>query len=244
MIEHQNKRGISIELRDLKKMDKIAKLIEKKQYENLSLIMFENVAFWEGKDIIWDLAFVKKINPTHIKKIDFTGNCSGYENLYHFKNLEKIIGSPRNNEILDLSQFPKLKELSVDNLKGFTNFSDTNITNLILFDKKVDFKKVCEFIDLESLNCDVDKDFSFEKIASLKKLRELCLSYGKFETLDGIEELENLEHISIFVARNLKNVDALSKLPKLKKVIFTACVNLDKEKVKLNCEVKFLKHAN
>lgn len=140
-------------------------------------MLFENIPFWKDRDKVWDLSFLKHSEPEPIKILSLTGNCSGYDNLYHFINLEELVCSPKNDEIIDLSKFPKLQELACDTLRCFVNLSQSQIKNLTVFEPKIDYKKLADSENLETLNIECDTKFSFDKLASLKNLKALCLSF-------------------------------------------------------------------
>jgi hypothetical protein len=57
-------------------------------------------------------------------------------------------------------------------------------------------------------------------LAKMKSLRRLCLVQSSLKTLDGIEDIPNLETVYVVQAKNLTDLSALLKAKKVRNVLF------------------------
>jgi hypothetical protein len=62
------------------------------------------------------------------------------------------------------------------------------------------------------------------ELAGFGNVRVASFSHCSFQNLQGVEEISALEEILITNCRYLRNVDALAKLPRLKKLEITDCL--------------------
>lgn len=178
---------------------------------------------------LFDISFLKKINPNKIKSISKSCNCLDYEILYHFIELEEVLLTPINylydnittNQTLDLLKFPKLKGLSTSDISLYENIDKVKLTHLDPSGSKIDWDIINKITSLQHLYLYEAKGFCLDKIPNLTNLKEINVRLTDIHNFDGIERYQDLESIVLFYAKKFDSIKGVSKLPKLKQVFMS-----------------------
>ena len=152
----------------------------------------------------------------NLKNLDvgvFTDETISLDFVYNFNKLEGlVIPLFRNSDfILDCSKLPKSMyslNLSVWSKKHIINIEALNNTNL-------------QHLDLSDFD---EKDLT--KISSLTNLKSLNITRSKIKSLKGIENLINLEYLSLGAVRSLEDISVIVACKKLKRIDFDICWKL------------------
>ncbi len=121
--------------------------------------------------------------------------------LYQLKKLEtlSISSESMNKFCIDISKISVLKELVIDSYNpSLSNIGEARqLKTIVLYNYKSSNLR------------------EFEKLTELHDLR---LYYSHIKSLDGIENLTNLEYLDIAWAKNLQDISALDRLEQTHKV--------------------------
>jgi Leucine-rich repeat (LRR) protein len=170
--------------------------------ENEKIINFENL-----KDIK-NLTSLDLNYSSQIKNFDF---------LKELTNLSVLSLDGAN--IISLGALEGLKNLTFLNL-----FNCSNITSL----KPLEGLKNLKMLDLTNCN----KIQNFDSLQYFTKLETLYLSFcNQIENLNFLKDLKSLTHVHLWSV-NIKSLDPLQNLPKLKHVYINGCENLSNEEIK------------
>ena len=121
-------------------------------------------------------------------------------------NLKKISINVEGNNDIDLSNLKKLESLSVKwrkTIKGFENC--TRLSSLCL----IEFKEP-----------------DLTKLTNLKSLIDIRIKTASIESLNGLQELDNLQSLSIGNCRKLTSIKVINQLSKLQHLDFDTCPNV------------------
>lgn len=128
----------------------------------------------------------------HITAMCLSGSLRNVDSLYNLPLKDLYIDNTNNNQTIDLSMFKVLENLSITK----------NGTNIIGLSKCVSLR--CLWLYKFS-----PKKRNLEELSTLCNLKKLILTYAKIDTLDGIEEMGQLEELEINYSRTLNSVQAL-----------------------------------
>jgi len=135
---------------------------------------------------LYGLSITTNFNLIQVRDLDV---------LYQLKNLETLsISTEKIHKFeIDVSKITALKELVLDGYKpGVYNIGKAKqLEVLVLYGYK---------------NSDLNE------FADLLNLRDLRLFHSEIKSLDGIENMTNLEHLEIAWAKNLQDISALDRL--------------------------------
>ena len=203
--------------RDLSNIDKCIKFINENGITRIWLLAdFTYDSF--------DIGFLEGIRKSsQVKGLFVAENSTGAEVLYKFSELEDLFFTPRIDEIIDLSRFPKLKKLSTGNFNSFMNADKVSLKELYIGVKTANFDAVSEISSLKELKMEGIKDFSFNKIRALENLNRVDVDQMNLKNLTGIEKLKNLKKLHIQYARSLERLDGILQLKKLSFVRLISC---------------------
>lgn len=158
--------------------------------------------------------FVEKFN--NVKNLDIGNKFGGERNnsfIYDLPNLEGLVISLYRDSdfILDCSKLPKsLYSLNIStwSKKKIINIEALNNTNL-------------EHLYISDFD---EKDLSV--ISTLTNLKSLSITRSKIKLLKGIENLINLEYLSLGAVRSLEDISDIVACKKLKRIDFDICWKL------------------
>jgi Leucine-rich repeat (LRR) protein len=158
--------------------------------------------------------FVEKFN--NVKNLDIGNKFGGERNnsfIYDLPNLEGLVISLYRDSdfILDCSKLPKsLYSLNIStwSKKKIINIEALNNTNL-------------EHLYISDFD---EKDLT--KISALANLKSLSITRSKIKSLKGIENLINLEYLSLGAVRSLEDISDIVACKKLKRIDFDICWKL------------------
>jgi hypothetical protein len=142
-----------------------------------------------------------------------------FEYLYNFKNIYNL--SVGNNPFLinpplDLSQFPNLKQILTDSLKQFDNIDKAPLI----------------FLEVRPFANDIYTD-DFGKFRLPSSLKGLVVEAQKIKSLNGFENLINLEHLELSHMLSLKDISAISQMKNLKILTIISCPKVDYDSLPL-----------
>ncbi|WP_306353284.1 hypothetical protein [Flavobacterium sp. '19STA2R22 D10 B1'] len=128
------------------------------------------------------------------------------------------------SHIEELNSMSGLKHLSLNQSIAIDLSGLIHLESLYLrHDKEV--KNLDKLVDLQDLLVTTTKEVDCQFLSKLEKIKNLRICDG-VHTLDGLEQLVNLESLRITHNPKLINIDAISQLPRLKQVYFECCKGL------------------
>lgn len=205
---------------DFPNIDKCIKYINKNHITDISL-------YCEYNSDTFEIDFLQEIkNFASIKKLGISCNPTDLDVIYNFSEIETLALSPPKGTLIDLSRFPKLKELITGNASSFKNLESAKLEYLNVYQGILDFEIVCQILSLKELDLEGIKNFSFNKIKTLLNLKRITIDQMNVKNLDGIEHLKNLNDLYIQYARSLEKLDGISELNKLSSVSLINCPKL------------------
>jgi internalin A len=156
-----------------------------------------------------DFKEIVKLSP-YLKTISFGDHVDNkimnFESIYTLTNIENILINCKQNFIIDISQYKKLKHFGFEYWKGIKNIDKLeNLESMVI--TKYPKENVNEFI-------------------GLKNLKILHIYSSKIETLDGIEKLNNLEELVLAYNRKLENIKNVKDVKSLKILRIEKCNNI------------------
>jgi hypothetical protein len=176
-----------------------------------------------GKDDnVVDFNEIERISP-YLKIISFCNldaiKIMNFERIYSLKKLEKIYINPKQNFIIDVSQFTNLKHLGIEYWKGIKNIGKLkNLESIVII--KYPYENLSEFLELEKLNIlhiYSSKVKTLEGIEKLKNLKKISLARNNgLENINGIQYLKILEELEIEKCKNIKNYEIIQEIKTLK----------------------------
>ena len=171
---------------------------------------------------------------SEIVEVNLGGKLCDLDNLYIFNNLEKLFCFVKNNEIVDLSRFAKLKKLSTSRLESFINLNVSPIQALNIhggFEPcprlKLNPELLSQLKQLRLLNLSNHIiDFSFEKVNGLDSLEIVVITQCNIRNLNGIEKFPQVKDITLWYCSSLSDISAINKLPNLLNLDLGPCPRL------------------
>ncbi len=163
---------------------------------------------------LYSLKFAEQIPWIEEIAILRFGGVEG-EDLKKFRALRKFINN-YTGEPVDFLSFPKLEEADILWSKGREN--------------------ILECSSLRSLTIHKLKSTDFRTFKKLTHLKRLTLLNPSLVTLDGIENLPNLEYLEIYGNRNFVSLTPLKSLSNLRKLYLEKCSKLEDVHVLKDCK--------
>lgn len=137
-----------------------------------------------------------------IKELQFLGGVKSLDGMEQFSGLERLfILSSELTEVDALRNVPNLKSLELSH-----------------FDSLSDFSVFSTLDKLEELSLDAENLRALNFLGGMKSLKRLEIKSGMMISLDGVEDRPELEVLSVLSCEELKNMDAVLKLPNLKEL--------------------------
>jgi hypothetical protein len=199
----------------------IIKEFEAKAFSNdlpLALII-SDIVYFKSKTLI-EYFSTKEI--WHLSVDVFESATISSELFYDFKNINSLrvgfssLKHPAVVPPIDLSQFPKLKELITVSINNFTNIHKTNL----------------ESIELQPPFDSFGSDFTKNTLPN--SLTNLLLNRQRISSLKGIENLKNLKSLVLYNMKKLTDVSAIGGLKKLETLRIEECPNISFTNLPIN----------
>ncbi|WP_144551293.1 leucine-rich repeat domain-containing protein [Peribacillus simplex] len=159
-----------------------------------------------------------------LNEINFLSECPGieqitinhfylkdYSGIYNLKNLKTLdIGETEKNNILMLNELPFLESLYCYWTPKITGLNfQVNLQELLIWKY-------------------APKERDLSVLFDLTKLKFLNLTQPKIDSLNGIQKLNNLEHVEVNNSRTLYNIETIKELKNsLKKLEINQCKNIN-----------------
>lgn len=168
----------------------------------------------------------------NIEKLSVSSRGSDLKSIKHLKNLTSLSIYTDKNDVLDLSNFPKLvflrahfpESMTVKNIEALEQLKTLELTNYTKDDLS-DFSKLSKLKKLELSNPSCK---TLNGISNLKKLTSL-----KIESADGLESISGIEALSEKLTTleissfSITDLSALGKLKKLKTLKLQRLTSID-----------------
>jgi hypothetical protein len=174
----------------------VSKIIEEKKLNGLRVFSVLKNDRLESISFLKDYTFLEQLDITGVTDFEFSF-------LQELTNLKRLSISIEGKNEIDLSELRNLEYLSIQwrsKIKGLENC--VNLNHLCL----IDFK---------------ENDLT--KIASLSKLKELRIKTSSIQTLNGLNNLKELELVSIGNCKKLASISSIDSLLHLKYLEFNIC---------------------
>lgn len=150
-----------------------------------------------------DLMCLEKFD--FVKRINIVNSIKDISPIYHLKNLETLILQTEDNNPVDFSRFPNIKEIAFDwRQKSDSLYNCTNLEELRIWSYK------------SSTN-------DLTKFSNLKNLKKLKMVTSSIQSLQGIEKLQNLESLELSYFSKLTDIEPVKYLKNLTNLTFTSC---------------------
>lgn len=191
----------------------------------------------EDEDFIYDL-----VNKIGIKSIElnitllkhFGSKLDMFENLNFLEkipNIESLVVVELGNNKIDLSPIQNLrflKNLSIS--KGTNSALDLgNLSNLqnisITWTKRIINVNLCSELKFAKIRGLKSKNLNM--LSNLHKLNHLIICDSSLHSLEGIQDLMNLQKMELIRNRSLVDINHLSSLKKLKSLSIESCNKLE-----------------
>lgn len=158
-----------------------------------------------------------------IVEVLLAGRLCDLDNLYLFNNLEDFFWLAKNDEIVDLSRFTKLKILTTSRMESFVNLDVSPLQALHFCGgyephprPKLNPDMLSQLKYLRMLNLsDHVTDFSFEEVNGLDNLERFVITQCNIKNLNGIEKFPSIRSIDACYCYSLNDISAIKKLPNL-----------------------------
>lgn len=177
-----------------------------------------------NKDMNVDFKLLEQLSKSLItlSVSDELENIINVESIYALENLQTIFFNNKQKVKIDISKFPKIRYLGTEYWKGLTNIGRA--------------------YSLQSLLLTKYPNTDLEEISRLKALQVLHLYRSKIENLEGIENLPLIE-LALVRNNNLKDIKAVLKLNRLKKINIEKCKKIEGYELinKENIDIKIIK---
>ena len=233
MIKHSSGKGVTIELpKDIWKMAIVIGYINTHKLTNISIVDRDSETSPEHSDTnVYNIGFLNKIKyPEKIVELDLYCNCEDYSPINRFVNLEQFYVYVKDDKVIDLAKFGKLKKLGARRLAPFYNLDKSPLVwlNYGHGDKKIncEIQLVQQLKNLEDLRFFTVKKFDLQQLAGLKKLKSLTFMQCDVDTVCNIEQIPSLEVVSISYCYKFAQVDGVEQLPKLRVLELDTCARL------------------
>jgi hypothetical protein len=196
----------------------------------------ESVAFMKsekivGMDLISCHGFLSK-DLSCLSKFDFVKhinillrNIEDISPIYTLSNLETLTLQTDDNSAIDFKQFPNLKTVAfVWRPKSDSLFACTKLEMLRIRNYKAKTNDLLHFsnmIGLKSLTLVTSPIQSLAGIENLQNLEELSLNYlSKLNNIEHIKHLKNLVDLEFESCKAISSYEPISKLNQLKRLVF------------------------
>jgi internalin A len=158
------------------------------------------------EDRLEEIDFLK--DYTFLENLDVTSSSSYFN--FNIKkkltNLRKLSINVEGNNEIDFSGQVKLEYLSIN------------------WRKKIKGLENCK--KLLSLCLNEFKEHDLSKINSLRNLTDIQIKTSSIQSLNGLQELVDLQNLDIGNCRKLQTIRAINHLSKLKELCFSICPNI------------------
>ncbi len=168
-----------------------------------------------------------------IVEVNLGGKLCDLDNLYIFNNLENLFCFVKNNEIVDLSRFAKLKRLSTTRLESYINLGIPPIQTLHIHGfepcprPKLNPELLSQLKHLRSINLSNHvTDFSFEDVNGWDNLERVVITQCNIRNLNGIEKFTQVKDLTLWHCSSLNDIIAINKLPNLLSLDIGPCPRL------------------
>ncbi|MET0637388.1 MAG: hypothetical protein ABWZ25_15260 [Chitinophagaceae bacterium] len=153
----------------------------------------------ESLDFLRDYTFLERLDVTSVADYDFSF-------LRELTELKKLSINTQGENVINLINQRSLEHLSVKwrkNIVGLGHCTQLLSLGLIEFTEE-----------------------NFKKISPIKGLQEIRIKTGAIQNLAGIEEIANLQTLSLSNCKKLKCIIAVNHLIKLKELYLDMCPNI------------------
>ena len=188
------------------------------------------------KDRRCSLAFLNDVkNLERIEELDVFGKVADVQSIYRFKNVIKLsLMSTDSDQLIDLSEFKNLKQLTCDSLDIVENIDKSPIT-VFCTGGKLQYDKVTTMSGLKSLCVYQPKDIDFSKLASLQNIIHFQFTQGNITSLKGIEQFKNLNFLYMYYCRSLRSVRGIEQCKNLKELFLESCGKIEDTEAIAEC---------
>lgn len=180
--------------------DILYKIIKEKKLKGLRIVAHLRDQRLSNIDFLKDCTFLEGLDVISVDDFDF-----GF--LQYLSKLKSLgIGTEGVNKI-DLSNLKELEYLSID------------------WRKKVSGIENCKNLKILSVYRYTEMDLS--QFKGLTNLKKLIIKTSSILSIDGINELVNLENITLSNCKKLRSIKALNGLKKVEELEFNSCRKIE-----------------
>lgn len=198
---------------------------------NIEIAPFDNLLVYKKgytSEFIYNVIKERKLGGLRIFSILKDDRLDSIEFLEQFNFLEKLdITSSNDFDFSFLLKLPNLRRLSI-NVQGTTEINLSNLLNLEYL--SIQYRKSIKGIEnckkLTSLCLIEFKEKDLFKIKDVNSLVELRIKTSSIETLEGIEQLINIEKLSLGNCKKLYYIEQLNNLINLNTLEFDSCPSI------------------